>query len=44
MVFYENLKLDGSTVHPDMDALAEKIHAGDLQGIAAHMGNVLESV
>ncbi|MCI8881891.1 MAG: 4-(cytidine 5'-diphospho)-2-C-methyl-D-erythritol kinase [Lachnospiraceae bacterium] len=41
---YENLKLDGSTVHPDMDALAEKIHAGDLQGIADHMGNVLESV
>ena len=31
-------------MHPDMDALAEKIHAADMQGIADHMGNVLESV
>lgn len=41
---YENLNLDGNTLHPDMEALAADIKAGDLQGIAAHMGNVLESV
>lgn len=41
---YENLKLDGNTLHPDMEALIKDIKAGDLQGIAAHMGNVLESV
>lgn len=41
---YENLKLNSDTVHPDMDALMEHIKSGDLQGIAAHMGNLLESV
>lgn len=41
---YENLKLDDSTLHPDMESLTKAIKEGDLQGIAAHMGNVLESV
>lgn len=41
---YENLKLDGNTVHPDMDAVVKAIEAGNLREMAAHMGNVLESV
>lgn len=40
---YENLKLD-SVVHPDMNRLIADIRAKDLHGIAADMGNVLESV
>lgn len=41
---YENLKLEEDTVHPDIDSLVKDIEAGDLAGIASHMGNVLESV
>lgn len=41
---YENLKLDEHTSHPDIDSLVKDIEAGDLQGLAEHMGNVLESV
>lgn len=41
---YENLKLDESTVHPDIDALIGAIEAGDARAMAEHMGNVLESV
>lgn len=41
---YENLKLNNDTVHPDIDLLIKDIETGDLKGIAAHMGNVLESV
>ena len=41
---YENLKLDGTTVHPDIDALVADIQAQDLKKIAADMGNVLETV
>lgn len=40
---YENLKLDTVT-HPDMQQLVADIKAKDLHSIAAHMGNVLESV
>ncbi|MBR5127366.1 MAG: 4-(cytidine 5'-diphospho)-2-C-methyl-D-erythritol kinase [Roseburia sp.] len=40
---YENLKLDTVT-HPDMQQLIADIKAKDLHSIAAHMGNVLESV
>lgn len=40
---YENLKLDTVT-HPDMKQLVEDIKEKDLHNIAAHMGNVLESV
>ena len=40
---YENLKLDTVT-HPDMQQLIADIKAKDLHSIAAHMGNVLETV
>lgn len=41
---YENLRLDDTTVHPDIDALVADIQAQDLKKIAADMGNVLETV
>lgn len=41
---YQNLKLDDATVHPDIDLLIEDIKAKNLHDIAAHMGNVLETV
>lgn len=41
---YQNLKLDDTTVHPDIDLLIEGIKAKNLYDIAAHMGNVLETV
>ena len=41
---YENLKLDKDTVHPDIDGLIGAIRAKNLEQIAGHMGNVLETV
>ena len=41
---YENLKLDENTVHPKIDLLVQDIERGSLRDVAAHMGNVLESV
>lgn len=41
---YENLKLDDTIVHPDIDQLVTDIRKKDLQQIASHMGNVLETV
>ena len=41
---YQNLKLDDTTVHPDIDRLIDDIRAKNLYDIAAHMGNVLETV
>lgn len=41
---YENLKLDDTTVHPDIDRLIEDIRGKNLTDIAAHMGNILETV
>ena len=41
---YQNLKLDDATIHPDIDLLIEDIKAKKLYDIAAHMGNVLETV
>lgn len=41
---YENLKLDESTVHPNIDLLIHDIENENLVDMAAHMGNVLESV
>ena len=41
---YENLKLDEHTVHPDIDAQLAAIRKKDLDGVAAHMGNILETV
>lgn len=41
---YQNLKLDDTTIHPDIDSLIDDIKAKNLHDIAAHMGNVLETV
>ena len=41
---YENLKLNESTPHPDIDRLVRDIREKDLARIAADMGNVLETV
>ena len=41
---YENLKLNEGIVHPDIDTLVSDIKAKDLPGIAADMGNILETV
>lgn len=41
---YENLRLDENTKHPDIDLLVQDIERGSLKDMAAHMGNVLESV
>ena len=41
---YEHLRLDSGTVHPDIDGLLACIDRGDLPGMAAGLGNVLESV
>ena len=41
---YENLKLDENTVHPDINLLIQDIETKNLADMAAHMGNVLESV
>ncbi len=40
---YENLKLD-QVEHPDIDALIADLENRDLESLASHMGNVLESV
>lgn len=41
---YEHLQLNGDTPHPDMDGLIRAIRGKDLHEIAAHMGNLLETV
>lgn len=41
---YQNLKLDDTTIHPDIDRLIDDIKAKNLHDIAAHMGNALETV
>lgn len=41
---YQNLKLDDTTIHPNIDRLIDDIKAKNLHDIAAHMGNVLETV
>ncbi len=41
---YQNLKLDDTTIHQDIDRLIDDIKAKNLHDIAAHMGNVLETV
>lgn len=41
---YQNLKLDDSTVHPDIGRLIGDIRRKDLNSICADMGNVLETV
>ncbi len=41
---YENLKLNEASIHPDIDQIMNDIRNQDLQGVASHMGNILESV
>lgn len=41
---YTNLHLDTLEAHPDVDGMVEDIKAGDLEAVAAKMGNVLETV
>lgn len=41
---YENLILDETTVHPDIDGMVEAINHGDKDGITSRLGNVLEDV
>lgn len=41
---YQNLKLDETTIHPDISALVEDIRKKDFDGICKDMGNVLEAV
>lgn len=41
---YEHLQLNGDTQHPDMDGLIRAIRGKNLHEIAAHMGNLLETV
>lgn len=43
---YENLHVSqlGPEYHPDIDCLIEYIRKGDIHSLAAHMGNILETV
>lgn len=41
---YENLVLDESTVHPDIDGIIKDIDQGDVHGMAGKLSNVLETV
>ncbi len=41
---YENLDMSEVVEHPDIDGIISAIDAGDVAGIAAKMGNVLEQV
>ena len=41
---YQNLVLDDSIVHPDIDGIVASIEDGNLSGIVERLGNVLETV
>ena len=41
---YDNLVLDETTKHPDMDVLIDDLKQKDLAGLSGHMGNLLETV
>ena len=41
---YEGLKLYDGMEHPDIDGVMESIQQKDLNGVASHMGNILETV
>ena len=41
---YDNLILNGDTIHPDVAGMTELIKKGDLHGICASVGNILETV
>ncbi len=41
---YEKLDMDGVKKHPNIDAIITALKDGDIGGVAANMGNVLEDV
>jgi 4-diphosphocytidyl-2-C-methyl-D-erythritol kinase len=41
---YESLDMNGVDKHPDIDGLIQAIDKGDMSGVCACMGNVLENV
>jgi len=41
---YECLKLDDSTIHPDIEAMKKALIAADLEALSAKMANLLETV
>lgn len=41
---YANLKLDETTIHPDIDCMISCIRDNDLYGMCSHMANILETV
>lgn len=41
---YDNLILNGDTIHPDVSGMAELIKKGDLHGVCSLVGNILETV
>lgn len=41
---YDNLILNGDTIHPDVAGMAELIKKGDLHGVCSLVGNILETV
>lgn len=41
---FSRLKVDGNTVHPDIDGQVRAVREGDLEKISSLCGNVLESV
>ena len=41
---YSHLRLDDTTVHPDIDAMTACIQNDDLYGLCENMGNLLETV
>lgn len=41
---YDNLVIDGNTLHPDIDGIMSAIDNQDVKGIASRLSNVLETV
>ncbi|MDD3278849.1 MAG: 4-(cytidine 5'-diphospho)-2-C-methyl-D-erythritol kinase [Lachnospiraceae bacterium] len=41
---YKNLRVDEIADHPDIDGMIQAIREGELEGVTARMGNVLEDV
>lgn len=41
---YENLRIDNTMQHPDIDGIMQAISHKDIDGVAKRLGNVLESV
>lgn len=41
---YQNLKLDESIKHPDIDRMIEAVNGGDIKEVSQLLGNILESV